>query len=327
MVPDSDDKLSQRREVNWLCILFNLQVSVSFICSLHFVFYEAKLLTTIYTLVLVLLTLIGVTAGAHRLWAHHSYEATTSLRIFLMLCQTLAGHTSIYNWVRLHRLHHKHFQTDLDPYNPRKGFLYSHFICNSLKLSPAQEKLLDEIDMSDLENDKVVMFQKKYYWILFAIFTLLLPINAPVEYWGDTILSSVFVVGWLRFAVTYHLSLLIHSGLNVFDFNFLDRNAFDSNQLFFVNRSYWLSYHYLVPWDYQTSEYGKYGTDCTTKFIRVCVALDIASDLKTVNGHTIREVLKSSVDEKESLVENIDKLKNVGEDGLHKNYLLASRLH
>ena len=94
-----------------------------------------------------------------------------------------------------------------------------------------------------------------------------------------------------------------------------------------MNRSYWLSYHYLVPWDYQTSEYGKYGTDCTTKFIRVCVALDIASDLKTVNGHTIREVLKSSVDEKESLVENIDKLKNVGEDGLHKNYLLASRLH
>lgn len=40
---------------------------------------------------LVLLGVLGVTAGAHRLWAHQSYKASTRLRVFLMLCQTLVG--------------------------------------------------------------------------------------------------------------------------------------------------------------------------------------------------------------------------------------------
>lgn len=79
---------------------------------------------------------------------------------------------SIYNWVRLHRLHHKYFQTDLDPFNPKKGFLYSHFIANNLKLSEAQEKLLEEIDMSDLEQDRIVMFQKRYYFNKMLLFLL-----------------------------------------------------------------------------------------------------------------------------------------------------------
>lgn len=34
---------------------------------------------------------LGVTAGAHRLWAHRTYKAKLPLRIFLAFCQTLAG--------------------------------------------------------------------------------------------------------------------------------------------------------------------------------------------------------------------------------------------
>lgn len=68
---------------------------------------------------------------------------------------------SIYEWVRYHRLHHKHFGTDLDPYNPSKGLLYAQFVSVTLKPSSAMQKELDMIDMSDLEEDKIVMFQKK----------------------------------------------------------------------------------------------------------------------------------------------------------------------
>jgi stearoyl-CoA desaturase (delta-9 desaturase) len=33
---------------------------------------------------------LGITAGAHRLWAHRSYKATWQLRIILSIFQTIA---------------------------------------------------------------------------------------------------------------------------------------------------------------------------------------------------------------------------------------------
>lgn len=58
-------------------------------------------------------------------------------------------------------MHHKYFGTDLDPFNPSKGLIFAHFVSVTLKPSPAMEKLIKEIDMSDLEQDKIVMFQKR----------------------------------------------------------------------------------------------------------------------------------------------------------------------
>lgn len=63
--------------------------------------------------------------------------------------------------MQYHRLHHKHFGTDLDPYNPNKGLLYSQFVSVTLKPSPAIQKELDTIDMSDVQEDKIIMFQKR----------------------------------------------------------------------------------------------------------------------------------------------------------------------
>jgi len=38
---------------------------------------------------------IGVTAGAHRLWAHRSYKAKWPMRVILMLLQTTAFQVSL----------------------------------------------------------------------------------------------------------------------------------------------------------------------------------------------------------------------------------------
>lgn len=55
------------------------------------------LFITFFIFSVVILTLVatlGVTVGAHRLWAHRTYKASTELRIVLMLFQTLAGQVS-----------------------------------------------------------------------------------------------------------------------------------------------------------------------------------------------------------------------------------------
>lgn len=63
----------------------------------------------------------GITAGAHRLWAHRTYKAKLPLRIILAVFQTLAFQNHIYEWVRDHRVHHKFTDTDADPHNAKRG--------------------------------------------------------------------------------------------------------------------------------------------------------------------------------------------------------------
>lgn len=67
----------------------------------------------------------------------------------------------IYEWVRRHRLHHKTFKTADDPYYSDKDFMQAQVLSQFRKLSVKQQSLLDQIDMSDIEQDQVVMFQKK----------------------------------------------------------------------------------------------------------------------------------------------------------------------
>lgn len=81
--------------------------------------------------------------------------------------------------------------------------------------------------------------------------------------------------------------------------------------MFILKKTNWLSYHYMAPWDYQTSEYGKYGSDCVSKFIRICVILEYAYDLKTVDSKSVRKALSNSVTTKKSIAQCLEELQIV----------------
>lgn len=299
-----NEQLSKKREMNWLKVLFLLQINSSAIFAVGYAIkYGCMWKTLFFAIILTTVGVLGQFAGAHRLWAHGSYKATKGLRIFLMLCQTMVGHGTIYEWVQWHRLHHKHFGTELDPYNPKNGFFFSHVVSLVRDLSPAQAEALKGIDVSDLESDNVVMFQKRWYNFMYPILVLLLPINAPCEYWGETIATSLMVVGWLRYALTLHSTWLLHSASNIWDLKPGEKYPADTNLVFLITKTYWISYHYLSPWDYQASEYGKYGTDCISKFIKVCAALDYATDLKTIDSQGVRVALTKCVKENKDIRE------------------------
>lgn len=69
---------------------------------------------------------------------------------------------SIYDWVKYHRLHHQTFKTADDPYYSEKDFLHAQVFAHIRNLSEKQEYLLKNVDMKDLEEDKIVMFQKRF---------------------------------------------------------------------------------------------------------------------------------------------------------------------
>lgn len=105
---------------------------------------------------------LGVTGGAHRLWSHRSYKATTPMRIILMLCFSLSGQNTLYDWVRDHRVHHKFSETDADPHNSNRGFFFAHVGWLMMHKHPEVIKKGNLLDMSDILNDPVVQFHQKY---------------------------------------------------------------------------------------------------------------------------------------------------------------------
>ncbi|CAK1601118.1 unnamed protein product [Parnassius mnemosyne] len=298
---DELSKLSKSRESDWPAVLFFIHIHLLSLYGFWLLFFEVKWMTVLLLVALTSFATLGVNVGAHRLWAHRTYTASKELRFVLMLMQTLVGQGSIYHWVQYHRLHHSLFNTDLDPYDHRKGFLYSHILTRLRKLSPYQERLKDQIDMSDIEKDSIVMFQKNFYWLLYGVLFLLLPLNAPLEYWNDSVLSAVFVIGILRYALVLHAAWLIESGFCIWGLKQGEKNPPDSNLVFFVNRSYWPHYHYLYPRDYKSGEYGTYDSGCSTAFIRVWAALGLAKDLQTTESSTIHEAMANAVKTKKPL--------------------------
>jgi len=68
----------------------------------------------------------GITAGAHRLWAHRSYTANFPTRIWLMCMNSISNQGSIITWATEHRIHHLHVDTDADPHNINRGFFFAH---------------------------------------------------------------------------------------------------------------------------------------------------------------------------------------------------------
>lgn len=56
-----------------------------------------------------------------------------------------------------------------------------------------------------------------FYWPLFLIFGLILPLNAPLEYWNESLIETILITGFLRFAITINISWLINSALLIWN--------------------------------------------------------------------------------------------------------------
>ncbi|KAI4459892.1 acyl-coa desaturase [Holotrichia oblita] len=264
---------------------------------------QALLKPNIAGLLLIWLGVLGASAGAHRLWAHKSYAADIKLRIFLMICFCISGQGTIYNWVLEHRLHHKYFGTKKDPFNHGKSIWNLQTLSRITKPVGGYDKLKDAVDMSDVEEDGVVMFQKKYFAILYIIFALLLPINAPAEYWGEGLWESFFIIGILRYLITLHLISLIETSSKIRGCSYNIKDDNDKKLVDTIEKMDWVTYHYIAPWDYQANEFGFYGNDITSLFIRICERVRLANSLKTMDGHIIGQAIQMSMDTNKSVTD------------------------
>ncbi|XP_058922980.1 stearoyl-CoA desaturase 5 isoform X3 [Kogia breviceps] len=149
----------QRQDIVWRNVFLMSLLHLGAVYSLVLI-PKAQPLTLLWAYFCFLLTALGVTAGAHRLWSHRSYKAKLPLRIFLAAANSMAFQNDIFEWSRDHRVHHKYSETDADPHNARRGFFFSHIGWLFVRKHRAVIEKGRKLDVTDLLADPVVRFQR-----------------------------------------------------------------------------------------------------------------------------------------------------------------------
>ena len=85
---------------------------------------------------LYVVTMLGVTAGFHRLFVHRSFETFTWMKALFAILGSMAVQGSLFKWVGMHRRHHRYSDTPDDPHTPvhhgpglgglLRGFWHAH---------------------------------------------------------------------------------------------------------------------------------------------------------------------------------------------------------
>jgi stearoyl-CoA desaturase (delta-9 desaturase) len=200
------------------------------------------------TAVLIGMSIFSISAGYHRLFSHRTYEAGPLLKGFLLFMGAGTFQNSVLAWAADHRRHHGRTDTDLDPYDARRGFWHAHIGWVLYKPDPD----IKPMPVLDLQRDWMVAFQDRYYALVGVAAGVVLPILIGLCFgdpWGG------FVVGGaVRLLVVYHVTFSINSFAHFFGAQpYSDRNsARDSffTALVSMGEGYH-NFHHTFPSDYR----------------------------------------------------------------------------
>lgn len=265
----------------------------------YLIFTSAKWQTILFAFALYVVSGLGITAGAHRLWAHKSYKAKWPLRLMLMIFNTIAFQDAAFHWARDHRVHHKYSETDADPHNATRGFFFSHIGWLLCKKHPEVKAKGKGVDLSDLKQDSILMFQKKYYMLLMPLLCFILPTMIPIYLWNETFINTWFVATMFRWCFILNVTWLVNSAAHKFGGKPYDKYINPSENMSVAILAFgegWHNYHHVFPWDYKTAEFGQYSMNFTTAFIDFFAKIGWAYDMKTVSADIIKKRVKRTGD-------------------------------
>ncbi|KEY73475.1 hypothetical protein S7711_07499 [Stachybotrys chartarum IBT 7711] len=178
--------------MNWFNITLGLLVPLLGLVSTFYVPLMTK--TGLFAVFYYFNTGLGITAGYHRLWSHRSYQASFVLRLYLAAFGAGSVQGSARWWSREHRVHHRYTDTEKDPYSVRKGLMYSHMGWILTKQNP---KKRGRTDISDLDQDPIIVWQHRHYYKIAIFMGFVLPISICGLGWHDW-MGGIVYAGILR---------------------------------------------------------------------------------------------------------------------------------
>jgi stearoyl-CoA desaturase (delta-9 desaturase) len=193
---------------------------------------------------------MSITGGYHRLWAHRSYDAHWSLRLFYLVFGTMALQNSVFVWASGHRTHHLNVDdVDRDPYSIRRGFWFAHL---GWMIREYDSGKPDFTNIPDLRRDPMLAFQHRFYLPLALLTNFGLPLLAGWligDVWGTFILAGV-----LRLVVSHHVTFFINSLAHMWGSRpYTDQNSARDNGIlaFFTYGEGYHNFHHIFAHDYR----------------------------------------------------------------------------
>jgi|GEM_PF-2451438 len=261
------DKYDKDQELSWIPWLLKSfrGIMTTYIVLVHLVglFALPKLLECKWETLAAFLPMyicggLGITGGAHRLWAHKSYKGALPYRFLMMVFNSMANQGTIYHWSRDHRTHHKYSETKADPHNAIRGFFFSHAGWLFVKKDPRVKFAGERLSMEDLKQMPEVMLQKRLdpLWNLFWCFAF--PGIVSLS-WGEDFGTGVLILGFIRYVITLHATWAVNSFAHLYGETPYDESANPAENPYvsiFAIGEGWHSWHHAFPTDYAASEFG-----------------------------------------------------------------------
>jgi stearoyl-CoA desaturase (delta-9 desaturase) len=153
---------------------------------------------------------IGICLGYHRLLTHRGMRFPRVLEYAFATCGVLALQGGPIFWVATHRAHHAFPDTERDPHDSRRGFLWSHmawlYRSNPARLSHAQE----------LRYAADVAADPYYRFLEWSPLLWQIALGAALFAFGgwSWVVWGIFV----RLVVTYHATWLVNSASHLFGY-------------------------------------------------------------------------------------------------------------
>ncbi len=233
-------------------------------------------------------TVLGVTAGFHRLFTHRSYTCVPALRWCLAIAGCMAAQGPITFWVATHRKHHLASDTPDDPHSPHgneggwragfRGWLHAHV---GWMLSPKPVSMLRYA--AELRRDPVVTACDRHYlvWVTLGV---LLPGVVGWVVGGDMVscLRGALWGGMVRLLAVQHVTWSINSLCHLFGDAPFATGDHSRNNLLCALLSFgegWHNNHHALP---SSARHGMSASqpDVIWWFIRLAQALRLASDVR-----------------------------------------------
>jgi len=202
---------------------------------------------------------LGITAGAHRLWAHKSYKASPLMKGILLVFNSISNQGTIFHWARDHRVHHKFSECNADPHNANRGFFFSHMGWLVVSKDPEVTLAGKMIDLSDLKADPFVSFQQRYNPVWNLSFCFIIPALVPTL-WGDGDFMINFWLATARYVTMLHATWAVNSFAHFFGghpYEKQERGPAENPLVSIVAIGEgWHNWHHKYPFDYAASELG-----------------------------------------------------------------------
>ena len=262
--------------LNWPSLLWISAMHIGAIAALFF----TNRANIIAWLILYFVTgCLGITMTYHRLMAHRSFAVPKWLERILVTCGALAMEGGPIKWSGHHRMHHANPDSEKDPHNSRRGFLFCHMSW-IFKYRPTFD------DPNKLRRFARDIHSDSYYrWLETTMGQFLPQLVLGAALFA---IGGIGMVLWgvcLRMVWVYHVTWFVNSATHFFGYRNYDIDDMSRNTWWVALLAFGEGWHNNHHANQHVAEAGHkwWEFDVTMIVIRSLNAMGLVSKLKSIH--------------------------------------------